>query len=481
MRVRLGAADSAYAAGEPALAERNYFAVLRLDPDNSHAVFRLAQLSLDRPQTALRLFRRYVTLEPQDAWGHIALADALARLGHTDDALAQYDTAEQRAPGDRDVRLGRARVLARAHRTDAAIALYERWTTTHPEDVEAWRELAVQRQAAGRARSAIAALEHAQARVPNPATARRLRSLRATVAPWVETAGGGSRDSDGNQTAQLGLSIGATRGDAVGLRVTSSVRRVRNGALSSSIYDAGLGGSWRPTATARVESRISISLVDSLTGRGAVRRVPSGEVRFDWREPDGGAALGIRAGRTLLVASPALAWNQVVRDEIAGRAELAIAGPLRVRGLARGANISSAFEQNRRTLLGGGLVVGGSVGELSATVQQIEFAHPSTSGYFAPRRARIAEIGTYAELESAAGVRLALDLGAGAQQVMQWGAAVGGWSPAYRLWSEVAVPLAPGRELRLELEGYDSRIGSDVATSAGWHFGSALIALRWAL
>ena len=76
------------------------------------------------------------------------------------------------------------------------------------------------------------------------------------------------------------------------------------------------------------------------------------------------------------------------------------------------------------------------------------------------------EAGTYAELESANGVRLSLDAGVGAQQVTDWGVPVGPWGPAYRTWTELALPLAAGSELRLALESYDSRIGSDVATSS---------------
>jgi hypothetical protein len=219
--------------------------------------------------------------------------------------------------------------------------------------------------------------------------------------------------------------------------------------------------------------------VDGLDGGSSI--IPTGELRIDWRQPGDGAVASLRATRTLVASSPSLVRNRVVREEIGGRADVVAAGPLRLRGLARTARISAASERNHRSLLGGGLVVAASLGEVSATIQQITFTHPSASGYFAPHSARVAEIGSYVELETSRGVRIAADLGAGAQQVTQWSAPAGPWKPTYRVWSEVALPLAPGRELRMELEGYDSRIGSDLATSAAWRFGAVAITLHWTL
>src|SRR2546426_7818445 len=45
----------------------------------SHATYRLAQLRRRDPAAALRLFRRYVALEPSDPWGYMAVGDVLAR------------------------------------------------------------------------------------------------------------------------------------------------------------------------------------------------------------------------------------------------------------------------------------------------------------------------------------------------------------------------------------------------------------------
>jgi hypothetical protein len=221
-------------------------------------------------------------------------------------------------------------------------------------------------------------------------------------------------------------------------------------------------------------------LTDSVFAGGA-RVQPTGDLRLDWRDPGGTAAANLRASRALIAASPMLVQNNVMRNEVAARVDLTVAGPLRLRGLARDADITSIIDQNNRLALGGGVVLGGPVGEVSATFQQISFAHHSTAGYFSPQSARVIEAGTYAELESDAGVRLSVDAGVGAQQIVDWGTPAGPWGPAYRTWTELAFPVRLGSEVRFALESYDSRIGSDVATSSTWQYLSFSVTLHLAL
>src|SRR5207249_696174 len=64
VRVHLARADSAWAARAEIVAAREYAAVLAADPENSHATYRLAQLTRD-DLAALRLFQRYVELSPR--------------------------------------------------------------------------------------------------------------------------------------------------------------------------------------------------------------------------------------------------------------------------------------------------------------------------------------------------------------------------------------------------------------------------------
>jgi hypothetical protein len=58
---------------------------------------------------------------------------------------------------------------------------------------------------------------------------------------------------------------------------------------------------------------------------------------------------------------------------------------------------------------------------------------------------------------------------------------LGPWGRALRLYALIATPIAPGRELRLELDGEDSAVAADVATAARWRYGSAAVSVRWAM
>ena len=492
-RASLAAADSAFAAGNTARAERAYRAVLQADPASSRAVYQLAQLTSDRAES-LRLLKLYVALEPKDAWGYIALGDALARAGDTRGGLVAYDSAERLAPETRDVRIGRAQLLARAQRTDDAIASYEHWISGHPNDANAWRELATQRARAGRPRAALAALDHARTVAPEARTQRHIDALRTVIAPWLEVAAAGSRDSDGNSIGRAGLSMGVEPADGIGIRVQSSAARISDGMLHANLQDAAVGASWRPTAALRLEARAGFALPDSSAQNS--NGTPTGELRVAWRQSGTANNVNARASRTLVSASPLLLRNGVVREEVAARADREVTRAFRRRGLARVARITATTETNRRTLLGGGVVLGGNLGEISATVQQIGFAQPSSSGYFAPRSTRVAELGAYGETETASGLRVTVDVGVGGQQASSWGVSErprgappffqapvsdAGWSAAYRAWTELAFSLAPGRELRLELEAYDARIGSELAPNGKWSYGSAALSIRWAL
>jgi len=172
----------------------------------------------------------------------------------------------------------------------------------------------------------------------------------------------------------------------------------------------------------------------------------------------------------------------VQRSELGAEGELPLVGPIAVRGLARMASIHSAADDNSRAIFGARVVgrfSGG--GEITLGGQQFTYAHASATGYFAPRQARTLEVGGYREVETESGVTFALDLGAGGQQVTEWGAAASAWEPAFRGWASLGIPLAPGRELRFECEAYDARIGSELATvAARWRYGSGAVSLRWA-
>jgi hypothetical protein len=461
-----------------------------VSPDDSRALYRLGGLRASDPREAVRLYSRYVVLEPNDAWGWLALADALGRAGRTADALRAMERAERIAPNERDVVLGRARLLARVMHTDAAIASYERAALRWPRDAEVQRELSAQRWRAGRSREAIDALATAQQTAPDRSGARRLAQWRAESRMAVEPMVVGTRDSDDNEVRRGTLQL---RSPSLGRSIVtaSAGRSMASDADGTVDVDqATFGMQWRPLATTRIDAiggmaRLPGEVVAVWVGSegswgvagalSASATIPTGQVRVRWRGPAQGPAIDVRVGRSLLDATPLLVRNRVTRDEAAVQLELPLANVVRLRGIGRAARIDASGETNERSLVGGALVRPlTGWGEIALGGQRIAFTGPTTRGYFAPEHAELAELSSYLERESDGGVTLALDLGAGAQRVAPFGEAVRDWQPALRAWTQLEVPVGVARSIRAELDLYDGGVGQDaVAASSAAHW-------RWA-
>lgn len=140
----LARADSAWRAGSYPLAGRLYAIAVARDSSSSRAVFRLATLHSwnDERDTAERLFRRYITLEPQDTEGRLALARALAWAANYPSAIAIYDSVIAGDKTYRDAVVGRAQVLSWQGRSEEGLQAYREWTAAHPADREALIEYA---------------------------------------------------------------------------------------------------------------------------------------------------------------------------------------------------------------------------------------------------------------------------------------------------------------------------------------------------
>jgi hypothetical protein len=413
----LARADSAWAAKAESVAAREYAAVLAADPENSHATYRLAQLTRDDPIAALRLFQRYVELEPEDPWGYMAVGEALARAGRYAEALRSYDAALRLAPGEPEAVAGRAKVFPRA------------------------------------------------------------RAAAPAVTPLVS----GSRDSDGNSTFRLGGSAELQAQGPVRVGVEASRDRVTDGVSTAGLAQLALRAAWRPSRLASVEGALGGTRLER-SDSVSTTVVPTGRMRARWRSSAHGVAVDVRAQRAVLAASPLLVANRVVRTELGTVVEIPVTRTLKLRGIGRTALLRDSADLNHRTALGGVVAVALSPAiELSGQVHQIRYSHASTAGYFAPRLAQVVEAGSYLELETPRGWLLALDVGAGAQRVAEFGGQPGPWTRSLRGYAFITAPLAPGRALQLELEGEDSPIAREAATTGPWRYGSAALSLRWAL
>jgi hypothetical protein len=439
-------------------------------------------LNRSQPRIARDFFRRYTAAEPADAWGWIALGDAYATIGNLSGAMSSYDVAERLAPAERDVQIGRARILANAGHTDDAIAAYARWTATHPDDAEALRNLGDQQRRAGRYGEARDSYAAAQRLAPSQQTAARIDLVRAKSAPWIRAEAAGSHDSDENDTKEAGASIGAALGDRLNVR-TSGSRRWVTGIPDFSFPDftidkVTVGFESRPLASLRLDASGGAAFSQA---EGADKRTSFaiGSARAAWRQPGGRGSLDVRATRVLLDVSPMLVGNQVVRTEIGGRGDLPLMSRVSLRAGAKAASFNSIDDDNTRLSLLGGLAVGVTPTiEVSTVFQRITYDKASFVGYFAPKLAELAEVGSYSEFESDGGVVLELDAGAGMARYTEFGLTAGDWKPSYRLLAAVDAPLSAANNLRVELDTYDSRLGGAAATSESWRFFSLTAALR---
>lgn len=106
-------ADAAFEAENRLLAERLYRQVLGIDPYQSRAVYRLGQLAKNEEE-ALRWFRKYIDLEPLDAWGWLAAGEMYLKIGKPFEAKSAFQRAADLAPEDKDIQehLVRATLLA---------------------------------------------------------------------------------------------------------------------------------------------------------------------------------------------------------------------------------------------------------------------------------------------------------------------------------------------------------------------------------
>jgi Flp pilus assembly protein TadD len=532
----LAAAESAYADEDSATARREYEKVLADNSENGRALYRLAQLSRSDSHRAEEYLRRYVKIEPGDAWGHMALGEVLSRKGKHRDAIAEYDRALAIAPAERDAVVGRAKILIRAGHTDEAIAALAKWTAGHTDDAEALRLLGDQRRRAGQLRSAAAAYERSMVAGDKDAVVERLKAVRSSSAPTVGMGTFGSTDSDQNRSFRALATVSATIADGVRAELYGGRKR-STGYSDITITDGGAAVTARPAAAWQLEasvgavhpveaSTISIAadhmqlplsaellkaMVPGGNGRGrgrgtgtggdssSIAQPPPGTIvnpnplrdvtylvgsaRARWRQPGGLGLADLRVSRTALDANTLLLINRVTRSEVSARADIPVTSKLRARTGARVARYDAVDETNNRTALLAGVAYSATSSvELSTVFQRLAFSHSTTSGYFAPRLAELAEAGSYAEFESERGTVLALDGGVGMQRQAAFMETVGKWKPAFRLYALLTVPLAnPGSQLRIDFDSYDSRLGSEGATSTSWRFASVSAAIRIAL
>ena len=504
-RATMARADSAWKSGDRVRARALYAEIYAADSTASRAVFRLAQLN-DSDERALALYRRYIALEPDDAWGHMAEGDLLARMGRVEEALVAYEGAHAIAPEERDVAFGRARLLDRAGRPHQATDELGAWTSANPDDGEAWDLMGRVQMRAGRPRAAAAAFVRAD-RLGVPGARTRLRNAHAAAAPSVTPEAVSLGDSDGNRTARFGGSVDLMIADGTRVGAGGARGTVGNDVGKVSGTDLDLRIAATPSALVRLSAAVGIVRYDGLAERApspvegpgqapgqapgqGPPIIPQGRTR-EWnttrasarvriRAPGQGPSLDLRLERAPVGFSPLLVENHVERLESRLTVELPLAA-LRLRGIGRFGHLEAMGEApNGRTSLEGAVVYPlGARLQPSLQYRRAGFTHASTAGYFAPRLAETIEAGAYLESSDDGPLTISADAGAGMQRVTPHGGLAGSWSRVWRAWAQAALAMGPGRAWFVELEAYDAPFALEGAAATGsWRFLSVSSGLR---
>lgn len=477
-------ADSAVAAGDHARAQRFYAQLLRLEPKNSRATYQLARLEPAGSRFAIKLFQRYVKLEPQDPWGCMALAEAFAKAGYINSAVRWYVEAVTRAPREQDFWIGLGKVLEHAGQVEASVRVYERWAVVSPKDALAWNTLGIASQRAGRLHGAVSAYERALAIQPNDATIKRLRVVWAEAAPALTPLAGRSWDSDGNVVLQGGLMGNMMAFERTRLGVKMGIIEAEDSQRRATAKEFALTASWQPRSNFYLDGRTGLVQTRS-SGNLAFspRTTPELYLRSRWRAPTNGSAAELGLTLAPLTATPLLLAQPVVLKELQWNLRAPLYGASRLRGFGQLGTLKSARENNRRFGYGGALAVRlRSDWEISTQYRVMDYTRPTRSGYFAPDFLQTVEAGSYLSYSRLWPLTLTFDFGGGAQRVTPHGRAPYKWGRVFRLWALLSWNLQPGRELALEFERYDSVIpGNALEPAYGWRYGALTLSLRWGL
>jgi tetratricopeptide (TPR) repeat protein len=277
----LASADSAWTAGDHAVAVGAYFRELERDPTSVRANYRVALWLSWRNQldSALVMIRRARAMDATD--GDLAMAQArfLAWDGRYDESVTLYDSVLARGPERAEAHVGRAQALGWAGRYDAADSSYLEALHVSPTDPGAldgraqlmeWKGdtrraeslyayaaeqnagdanalvgLARLRMRQGRVRLAQSDLHRALALDPRHAGARRLElDLRAAARPQLALGFTTSQDSDRNLVWDRTFSVTTALGDGLRGFVGGGSTQASDPARDATRTSGEIGGSY---------------------------------------------------------------------------------------------------------------------------------------------------------------------------------------------------------------------------------------------
>ena len=154
----LARAFASHRSGDLAKAQLGYNEILKKRPDHFDALYLLglSEYQSGNSQSAERLFRRALLVDPQSVTVRFALGTVLAALQRPREALACFDDLIALKTDFLDAHLQRGNVLLGLGRFAEAVASYDKATAINPQHVDAWNNKGQALHQLGRFSDAIA-------------------------------------------------------------------------------------------------------------------------------------------------------------------------------------------------------------------------------------------------------------------------------------------------------------------------------------
>jgi predicted CXXCH cytochrome family protein len=172
--------------GQPAAAETEYRAALRLSPQYAPASINLADLyrQLDRDSDGETVLRAAIAVSPRTAAAHHALGLTLTRLKQQEAALSEFRNAAELEPGSAHYGYVYAVALHSAGKRDEAITVLKEGLKSHRSNREILQALVSFSRMAGDATGALGYAEQLAVIMPDdPQLAALILDLRQEIKP----------------------------------------------------------------------------------------------------------------------------------------------------------------------------------------------------------------------------------------------------------------------------------------------------------
>lgn len=454
----LAAGDDAWTRGARDSAYLLYRVAVQRDSTVSRALVRLATMEAERKryEPAIVLLRTYLRVEPHDDEARVALARLLSWTGRYAESIVTYDAVLAHDSAHPDAAIGRAlalswakrfveaerafaTILARQESPDAERGLARlatwrgdladgerRWRSLvrrFPNDAESWMGLAQVQRATGRLLAADSALRRALSLDPSLAGARdQWHAVRSELSHAAEPNLVHTRDSDGNHTTALALTLHSRSTGALLWRVTGTLRDAAQPGVEGTSSGARGWVSWSAAGDRLLLGAEVGGIRQSARSGGAStsRTIGSALAQVTASTRSGGR-MTLTAWRAPFDETAALIAAGIVTSALDLDATVAAPRGLSIDVSAGRASLSGGRVPNARVAHAGRVRWSARPG-LSLSAATRGFACDTTGrddGYFCPDRLRLLEAGVRGDVGAGRRWSATLDAGLGRQSIRE--------------------------------------------------------------